>query len=97
MQKIKTQNLELATKEMQAKIRRSLNGSELRLYLYLLDTARESPEGSFPFNRWEAIEYYGIGISSFTKAVRGLKDKGYLRKRINSGILYFDAVGGLKA
>lgn len=97
MQKVKFQSLENVTEESKAQARRSMTGSELRLYLYLMDMAQQSPAGWFPLDRWDVVEYYGVGIASYQRALTGLKEKGYLRKRGNSGTFYFDAVGGFKS
>ena len=94
MQKVKFQSLDKVTDETKAKARRSMTGSELRLFLYLLDMSNNSPAGWFPLDRWDVVEYYGLGITSYQTAVKGLKEKGYLKKRENSSTFYFDAIGG---
>lgn len=94
MLKVKYQSTENVTRESKAQAFRSMTGSELRLYLYLMDMAQQSPAGWFPLDRWDVIENYGVGMASYQRAITGLKKKGYLRKRSNSSVFYFDAIGG---
>ena len=93
--KIEHVNLENVSPATQAKACNSLNGAELRLYLYLLDMANIFRDGSFRLDRHEVMNNYGIAIASYQRALNGLKEKGYLQKKDGS-TLVFDAVGGLK-
>lgn len=94
MKRVEHMNVTQVTRESRAEAGRILNASELRLYLYLLDMAEVVEESSFPLNRWDFVSCYGLGIASYHRALNGLQEKGYLRKK-NGSTFLFDAVGGL--
>lgn len=92
--KIEYVNREYVSPATQAEACNSLNGAELRLYLYMLDMANVYREGSFLLDRWEVMNNYGVAIASYQRALNGLKRKGYLQRKDGS-TLVFDAVGKL--
>ena len=95
MKKVEYINKEQVTKETKAEARRKMTGSELRLFLYLLDMANTVEDDWFPLDRWDVCTVYGMSIASYQRALSGLKDLGYMRKK-NGGTYYFDAVGSFK-
>ncbi len=92
MKKVEYINKEQVNKDTKAIARQNMTGSELRLYLYLLDMMESCTANWFPLDRWEVVQYYGISIASYQRAISGLIQKGYLQKKTPS-TYYFDAIG----
>ena len=93
MKKVEYINKEQVNKDTKAKAWQNMTGSELRLYLYLLDMMNACTTNWFPLDRWEVVNYYGISITSYQRALNGLKDLGYVRKK-DSQTYCFDVLGG---
>ena len=94
MKKVEYINKKQVNKDTKAIARQSMTGSELRLYLYLLDMMNSCTTNWFPLDRWEVVDDYGISIASYQRAINGLCKKGYLQRKTPS-TYYFDAIGSI--
>ncbi len=93
MVKIEFINKEKITREVMIEALHNMTGSELRLFLYLINMVASCTGKWFPLDRREAIYYYGISNASYQRAINSLGQKGYLKK-IALNTYCFDATKG---
>ena len=95
MKKVEYVNKDRVCKSTRMTAVPKLTGSELRLYLYMTDMMNETQYNWFPLDRFDVVVSYGISIASYQRALEGLIQKGYLKKKTPSTYC-FDATGSFK-
>ena len=72
---------------------RKMTGSELAVYLYMVDNSNSCHGDSFPIEVQHVADVTGIGKASCFRALNGLTQKRFIARE--KGKIIFDALGNL--